>query len=242
MTPIESISDEQLNALLDSQMVDADSARLLETIRSDKALASHYCELRHLKDMVKLAYNNPPVADNTGLSFSGMAQRQHFSLSVAAMVLVLLGGIVGWFINSTVSNRHDVSFYTVDRLNPGIIKSNRVLLHIESFDERRVDATLSKVEELLRRSAAENAPIEVEVVANSDGLNILRKGSPYVNRIKSIAAKYDNVSFMACGVARQNARLREGKEIALIPEATEVPAALDQILKRLKSGWTYVRG
>ena len=242
MKPIESISEEQLNALLDSEMVDADSACLLETIRADKALASHYCELRHIKDLVKLAYNNPPVADNTGLSFSMTAHRRHLSLSVAGLILVLVGGIVGWFVNGAVIHHHDVSFYTVDRLNPGIIKSNRVLLHIESFDEHRVDATLSKVEELLQRSAANNVPIEVEVVANSDGLNILRKGSPYVNRIKTIAAKYDNVSFMACGVAKQNARLREGKEIALIPEATEVPAALDQILKRLKSGWTYVRG
>ena len=242
MKPIESISDEQLNALLDSQMVDADSARLLEAIRSDKTLSSHYCELRQIKDMVKLAYNNPPVADNSGLSFSRLTYLRHLSLSVAATLLVLVGGILGWVINGTVLHKNDVSFYTVDRLNPGVIKSNRVLLHIETFDEHRVNATLSKVEELLHRSSVNNVPIEIEVVANSDGLNILRKGSPYVNRIKSIAAKYDNVSFMACGVAKQNARLREGKEIALIPEATEVPAALDQILKRLKSGWTYVRG
>jgi len=236
------ISDEQLNALLDNEMADTDHARLLEVIRSDKELSSVYCDLRQVKDMVRLAYNNPPVDANPSRSFTLRAGFGHMWLSAAAMALLVVGGFVGWIMNGSTQHGQDIGFYTVDRLNPGAIKSNRVLLHIESYDTQRVNATLAKVEELLKKSTVENHPIEIEVVANSDGLNILRQGSPYVNRIKSIAAKYDNVSFMACGVAKQNARLREGKEIALIPEATEVPAALDQILKRLKSGWTYVRG
>ena len=238
----EPISDEQLNALLDNEMADSERARLLEAIRTDKDLASRYCDLRQVKDMVKLAYNNPPLSTKQGLGHS-MARRSSLPLSAAALLLMMLGGVIGWTISPTANNGEEASsFYTVDRLNPGAIKSNRVLLHIASYDDDRVKATLEKVEELLQKSATEQTPIEIEVVANSDGLNILRTGSPYVSRIKSIAAKYDNVSFMACGVAKQNAKLREGKEIALIPEAVDIPAALDQILKRIKGGWTYVRG
>lgn len=40
----------------------------------------------------------------------------------------------------------------------------------------------------------------------------------------------------------ENARLAEGAEVRLLPEARRVPVALEQILSRLREGWTYVRG
>ena len=238
----EHVSEEQLNALLDNELDDAERARLLEAIRKDKELAARYCDLRQVKDMVTLAYNDPPLPRKPALNNAMMVKSNRMSISAAALVLLMVGAMIGWGVGASMDPQQDASFYTVDRLNPDVINSNRVLLHIATSDSARVSATLEKVEELLKKSAAEEKPIEIEVVANSDGLNMLRKGSPYVSRIKSIAQKYDNVSFMACGVAKQNAKLREGKEVALIPEAMDIPAALDQILKRVKGGWAYVRG
>ena len=238
----ENISDEQLNALLDNELDVTERARLLEAIRKDKQLAGRYCDMRQIKDMVALAYNDPPLPRKQVVSHSLMARSNRMSISAAAAVLLLVGAVLGWGISASSDQQTGTTFYTVDRLNPDVINSNRVLLHIATNDDARVSATLEKVEELLQKSAAEQTPIEIEVVANADGLNMLRTGSPYVNRIKSIAQKYDNVSFMACGVAKQNAKLREGKEVALIPEAMDIPAALDQILKRVKGGWAYVRG
>lgn len=71
---------------------------------------------------------------------------------------------------------------------------------------------------------------------------MLRAGSPFEGRIKSIVSKYDNVTFLACGRAKILAGFIEGREIHLLPEAIEIPAAIDQILKRLQMGWTYIRG
>ena len=83
--------------------------------------------------------------------------------------------------------------------------------------------------------------MELEIVANAQGLGILRENSLYSKKISSLTEAYSNVSFLACGIAKESARLKEGQDIKLLPEATEVPAALDQILKRIKLGWLYVR-
>ncbi|MEJ2179767.1 MAG: hypothetical protein P8Y28_04855 [Gammaproteobacteria bacterium] len=242
MNKNEIISDEQLNALLDNELDDAERAQLFESIRNDKDLSARYCKLRQVKEMVTLAYNDPPLPKSgiPGLSQQRFANK--ISMSAAAMVLVFLGVVIGWSINDTAGTSNDASFYTVDRLNPKILQTNRLLLHLATRDESRIDASLEKIESLLETSASQGKPIEVEVVANSDGLNILRRGSRYADRIKMMTAKYSNVSFMACGIAKQNAQLREGQQIALIPEARDIPGAMERIIKRVTGGWAYVRG
>lgn len=241
MTSDNVVSDEQLNALLDNELDDAERARLMEIIRHDKELKSSFCDMRQIKDRVILAYNNPPLPEKVAVV---SASRNYFTASsrVAAVLLFVVGAIAGWSVNSVFDSPQGPSFYTVDRLNASAVRSNRILLHIATNDDARVKATLGKMEELLKQSNEKGKAIEIEVVANAEGLNILRKDSPYASYIHSITNKYDNVSFMACGIAKQNAKLREGSEIALIPEAVSIPAALEQILKRVKGGWTYVRG
>ena len=98
------------------------------------------------------------------------------------------------------------------------------------------------VKTLLTNASKNNKPLKLEVVANVDGINILRKGSPYAGEINSLSEQFSNVRFLACGIAKKTAALKEGKPIELIPEAVDIPAALDEILKRLKEGWTYVKG
>ncbi|WP_455208499.1 hypothetical protein [Kaarinaea lacus] len=241
MNTYEPISDEQLNALLDNELDDAERVRMFEAIRNDKSLSARYCKLRQVKEMVLLAYNDPPLPRNgvPGLSRQKFANR--ISAVAAAIVLIFTGGIIGWSLNGN-QEMDNASFYTVDRLNPNTIQSNRVLLHLATSDDERISESLEKIEKLLQVSASQGKPIEVEVVANSDGLNILRRESPYADRIKVMTAKYNNVSFMACGIAKHNAELREGKHIALIPEAKDIPAAMERILQRVTGGWAYVRG
>ena len=71
---------------------------------------------------------------------------------------------------------------------------------------------------------------------------MLRQGSPFTQRIEKIATQYHNASFLACGIAMETAKLKEGREIQLIPVAQRVPAALDRILMRLEDGWMYIKG
>ena len=83
--------------------------------------------------------------------------------------------------------------------------------------------------------------MDLEVVVNAQGLGLLRDNSPYASKVKKLVSDYDNIAFLACGQAKENARLKEGRDIELLPEAVQVPAALDLILSRIKKGWLYVK-
>ncbi|HEY5602107.1 MAG TPA: hypothetical protein VIM41_03285 [Gammaproteobacteria bacterium] len=39
---------------------------------------------------------------------------------------------------------------------------------------------------------------------------------------------------------RQNAEIREGRQITLISEAQNIPSAVDRILQSVTGGWSYV--
>jgi len=253
----ETFSDEQLNSLLDNELDDKDRVQIMEAMRHDKELAARYFEFSQNKEMVALAYKNlpSPRKSNDTLTTPSLTTQWYdnkVQITFASLALIIFGGISGWAISSQFINQKIIStkttqqtalFQTIAQLDPVTTKSSKVLLHINSMDEARVKAVLDKAEKLLHSSnTTSKNPLKLEIIANAKGLGILRLNSPYSERIKSIASQYSNVSFLACGIAKQNARLKEGRDIVLIPQAQNIPAALDRILNRIEEGWMYVRG
>lgn len=234
------ISDEQLNALLDNELDTAERERLLQLIHTDPASTQRYCELRQVKELVTLAYQEIPEAHRQpplhtlstrrfGLMFAGMA----------AAVLVSVTSTVG--IMNAQHTPTSPPIQSLAQIDPAHPPSNKILLHVSSLDAPRVNAALDTAEKLILASRADASGMHVEIVANAEGLGVLRQGSPYTDRIRTLASQYGNLQFSACANTKHLAYLQEGKDISLLPEAHEVPNALDQIVKRLADGWLYVR-
>jgi hypothetical protein len=239
------VSDEQLNALLDNELDVEEEAHLTEAIAASRVLQQRYEALRDTKSLYMQAYDEVPSPvllpkkANWAFRFGAMG--------IAATIMLLVGLYLGWLFEPFVPHGSAVDT-TSDRiqslaeLNPSLPQSSTILLHISTADKTRVDHDLKMAETLLTNASKKNNPLKLEIVANVEGLNILRKGSPYAGKIKSLSEQFSNVRFLACGIAKKTAALKEGKPIELLPEAVDIPAALDQILKRLKEGWTYVKG
>lgn len=234
MTDDKNISEEQLNAFVDNQLDDEERARVLRLIREEKEKSEHLCELRQVKEMISLAYNDLPVSIAAPKMTTSYVKPL---LALAASVLIMIGALGGWLSHVWVSEKH---IYAANQFDIQKIDGNRILIHINSMDPQRVENVFHLIETILINKADE--PVQLEVVANSEALNMLRKGSPYAKQVKSFTKRMDNLSFLACGVAMENARVRENSEIELLPEARRVDAAIDEILRRLKQGWSYVRG
>ena len=158
------------------------------------------------------------------------------------MALLVSGVATGWMGHAWRADGAGAPLQDIAQLDQSAPGPNKIILHIGALEPARLQGALDSVEQLLRAGRSRGAPLQVEVIANADGLGMLRDGSPYTARIQSLTTRYDNVSFLACGIAMENARLSENAEVKLIPQARRVPAALEQILTRLKDGWTYVRG
>lgn len=239
MNPGEPFSDEKLGAFLDDQLDRRERLEVIEALQHDKALAAKVCELRQDMELMTLAYRFPPMPGKLSAMHGWMRPRWR---AAAAALLITTGVLSGWLFHGWRASQAGASLQEIAQLNPAAPGASKIIFHLGSLESSRVEEVLDTVENLLREGRTRGKPLRVEVIANAEGLGLLRQGSPYAGRIESLAGAYDNVSFLACGIAMENARLSENAEIKLIPQARRVSAALDQILTRLKQGWTYVRG
>lgn len=235
-----SISAEQLSAYIDNQLATEDRSDVLAAIKQDPRLSRQVHELQELKEWVRLAYQEPPQAIFPAqANLSGAPNRWR---AVAASLLLLVGGVFGWLMHYP-GGTTSPSFLELAQVDSIPVNKHKVLIHISKMDKARIKLALDKAEKLLQDSKQQRQPLQLEVVANAEGLALLRDGSPFGKRIASIASQHDNVAFLACGIAMQNVRLSEGiDEVKLLPQAQPIDAALEQILRRLKAGWAYVRG
>ena len=234
------VSEEQLNALLDHELDGEERTRILLAIEQNPALQARYNELRDTKNLVCAAYQDIPIPNMSNRR--RWRPNYRYVAGFASAALVLLGILIGWTVNAYLGQSPDLNFQYVEQINTSVVKGDKILLHINTDDPNRVRASLQWAENLLQYSRTKHAQLDLEVVVNAEGLNILRTNSAYAQKIATLTQEYSNVKFLACGVAKQNATFRENKAVTLIPQANDIPAALDRIVTRMQEGWTYLRG
>jgi len=233
------ITDETLNAFVDQQLTPSEMGEVFEAIKQGAELAKRSCEIRQLKSMVKHAYD--------GIEPARPAQwgggRSRGLQALAASLLLGLGGLIGWSMNSPdilpAALTQSEGFMQASLNNEA--KNNRIILHLDSDKPERMAAVLDYADQILDNARKEGVKAELEIVANSYGLNLLRAGyTPHLARINALAGKHANLSFIACGqtIARFK---REGQEVVLIDQAKMAPSAIGEVVSKLKEGWTYIR-
>lgn len=232
----EPISDEYLNAFADHQLSIDERQRLLARLESDPAFKARACELHALKERVRGAYAEPPAAP-----LAKPASRTALPYALAASLLLMLGAAGGWLAHD---RQDSAPVARLADLPPGYqalalsdrADARKVVLHLDSGDASRFQATLDLAEHLARQPGR-----QVEIVANSDGLNLLRvDASGYEARIAQLARQHSNLSFVACSQTIRRFQ-REGLQVRLVPQAQVASAAINEILSRMQQGWFYVK-
>ncbi len=238
----QALSDEFLNAFVDDQLDLAEKSRTIELIEQDESLKARVCELRGLKEKVQLAYLQPPLPVHaTEKSWLGGAP---YRQALAASLLLALGSLSGWFA-------HNWTGYTSDREIMRLLQAvqrndlgadpRKLMIHVGNANPVRLSTALDEAESLLAGSKRANRPIRVEIIANGGGLELLRAGSsPYAQRIAAMREKYPNLELTACGQTLRNLRAR-GVDVRLLPNTEIAPSAVDEITRRLKQGWGYIK-
>ena len=238
------ISNETLHAFVDGELDVTESEALTARLRSDETLAQRVCALRSLQSMVRLAYAEPPVAAHAQ---PRVTQRRQLMQRCAYGCLVLLAGLSGgWALRgmefqtaSALPTRASEGYQTVSLAREA--DPNRVMLHLDSASPERMEAALDQAERLLDEAEQQGRMMQLEIVANSYGINLMRAGvSPHEARIVRMTKRHANLQWVACNqtIARYT---REGQIVELLPVARAAPTAIGEIVTRLQQGWTYVR-
>ncbi|MEW6646146.1 MAG: hypothetical protein AB1450_02980 [Pseudomonadota bacterium] len=241
------ISDEQLHAFVDGQLGPEEQEQIFSALKQDEDLSRKVCEIRRLQDMVRHAYAEPPAAP----SLPAPRRRWRLSDAVAASVLLAVGAVAGWFANGpqdTVAlpeqvayERQDLdAFQTVQLLSAQGMQQN-VVLHITTSDASKLGYALDEVESLLSSYRARGIPIKLEVVANGEGMALLRSDvSPYPQRTQELIRKYDNLAVVACANTLRWLQ-EQGVDTRLLPEVGTTKSGLERVVDRLQEGWLYVK-
>jgi len=242
MNPV--VSDETLHALVDGELDVTESETLIARMRGDTELAQRVCALRSLQSMVRLAYAKPPLA---GERESRSAPRRQWMLRCAFGCLILCAGLSGgWMLRSLESPTvaatpaAGMAGYQVVSLAREA-DPNRVMLHLDSAAPARMQAVLDQAERLLDEAEQQGRAMQLEVIANSRGIDLLRAGlSPYAERMARMKQRHANLQWVACNqtIARFTS---EGQTVELLPATQIAPTAIGEIVTRLQQGWTYVR-
>lgn len=244
-----------VNAFVDGQLDETACAEMREVMARDPELNREIRRLRDINDLAALAYRDcyPPrpvqLPAEKSSAESTRLWRQGWVQTLVAMLLVFVGGLGGAYLFSlkhtghtpALARTHNPVIRNLDQINPVATRATRILIHINTMNPQRVDAALDAAEDILASDRKQGRRVKLEVVANEAGLGILREGSRYEKRIHAMLEKYNNVSFKACGIAMHMAYLQDGKQVQLMPNVHKVDAALEEIMRRLKQGWTYIR-
>ena len=228
--------NENLNAFIDGQLATDERIQVYESLKSDEKLSIALCELQRNDELLSLAYNNIPKPARDVYAAATKFSQGKKQMMVAGL-LVLLSAVFGWQFHLVFNAKPGENIQDISYLNSQNLQNRKVIIHVSKMDPDRINTALDKAESLLDQEKG----IKLEVLANAEGIGLLRMNSPYASRIESLSKKYTNLSFKACGIALKTAELKEGHDIKLLPEVDKVPAGLDQILNRLKTGWLYIK-
>lgn len=227
-------SDELINAFVDDELAATERAHMLEQIHADEALRQQACELRMLKDMVRAGYREPPVSRTT----KQLARPGWGWQAIAASLILVVGLGTGWMTRGVVADPLQAQMASLKGVQAD---PARLLLHVDSGDPEHFARLLGKTQAMLDEAKHEGHTLQVAVIVNSGGIDMLRAvTSRHAERIHALQAAYPNLSFIGCRTTLK--RLREGgHDVRLLPGVEEAPAAIEAIVDRMKTGWTYIK-
>lgn len=243
MNDNQNISDEYLNSFVDNQLDPAETMHAFDTINQNESLKVRVCDLRGLKEIVKHSYSHTPGSSHNKRASPRLWAKRLQPL--AASVLLLIGGASGWISHSWTNqgNSQDIAgLVQSSQPNDSVAAETRkIIIHVSNSNPMRLKAALDETESLLGIYKQAHQPLQLELIANQRGVDLLRaKVSTYKNRISVMQEKYPNLSFMVCGKTISKMQ-NNGENVQLLPHIRIATSAADQINKRLHEGWGYIK-
>jgi intracellular sulfur oxidation DsrE/DsrF family protein len=121
---------------------------------------------------------------------------------------------------------------------------HRLLIQVDQNDPALMNLALNNATNVLEYYRKRGERTDVDIVAFGPGLHMLRSDtSPVVDRIRGLKdlAFPGTVRFSACDVTRLGMETKEGKPVAMLPEASMVSSGVVHMMELQEKGWSYVR-
>lgn len=117
----------------------------------------------------------------------------------------------------------------------------KVLFHVSHAGKVYQKDALDEIEGLLKFYRTSGQRARIEVVINSDGLNLVRGDTTaFAERIDRLQKEYDNLTFAACQNTIDRLKREKGIIAKLLPGVVVIDSGVAQIMRRQLQGWAYI--
>jgi intracellular sulfur oxidation DsrE/DsrF family protein len=113
-------------------------------------------------------------------------------------------------------------------------KTHHVVFAVTSGDEADWKMTMGNIRNLTEGLKPDAT--EVEVVAYSQGLNLVKQGSALAAEITALQEKH--VRFVAC---QNSMRMQHVEAKDLLPGVESVPSGIVEVVTKQEQGWSYIK-
>ena len=240
----DSLSNETLNSLVDNELDITERAELLAHLQTDQESKQRACDINYLKDRVKTAYSDVPLAVQNKKTTKWTLYAKFASLFFVFMLI----GLSYLGLNSNLQNESAQRIVVLDPDGRGqqLSRQNtdemRVVFHVSNSTRLNADELLDDIESLLQQSIQNHQKVRVEVVAHADGLDLLRdRLSTQKPRIAAMSRQYPELTFVACMNTIARIKREQGVEVKLISDAVATLSGVAYVVMRQQQGWLYIQ-
>jgi len=237
-----SISTEMLHAYIDNELDEREALEVEVEIKKSSQLQKQLRDFQQVKLKIQASYASlrAPVRSQSPSSKSAW-----LSTAIAASLTLTLGISSGWYGHQYMVNSEQ-NAGVIDnllgvKLHAVTPQDDKIIIHLAQNDQLLFDKALQKAEALLKRFESMEQKGAIQVLANSNGMDILRDDkSPYKQRIVNLMNQYDNIQFVAC----QNTIKRlesNGQNVDLINGVQVHGPVINEIVSHMQDGWTYIK-
>ena len=125
---------------------------------------------------------------------------------------------------------------------PELPGGHHVVFQVSSANPAVMNLALNNVVNVENAYSKLGQVVHVELVAYGPGLNmLLADRSPVKERIAQLKASMPDVTFSACNVTLQTLEKKEGKTLAILPQARIVSGGVVRIMTLQERGWSYIK-
>lgn len=119
---------------------------------------------------------------------------------------------------------------------------HRLVMHIDQNDPAIMNLVLNNAANVRKYYESKGESVAIEIVAYGPGLEMYVAGrSPVKDRIAAMSLESPEITFTACGNTHAGLNKKEGHEVPLLAEATEVPSGVVRLMELQDQGYAYVR-
>jgi len=219
----------QIHAYIDGELSVEESREIEAMIKLDPLLQEEVCQLRTLKDQVKASYQDIPIQKR---EVPVEKLSPYWSVPKAAVASLFLGVFLGV---------GGLNLYVTGFSSPVIsaqqMADNKYIIHLDSAEQDKQLQALNEVKQLLDKGGPD---IQVDVISNYQGVKLFDVNSPNRQQLDELLGRYDNLTLYACQRALQRA-LEKGVDFQVIPQVRHDKPAIDAVVERLNSGWSYIK-